>query len=277
MASSLNRRIFAVGSAACTVGAAFAAAPVAEALPAGNYVAFGDSFAANPGQKDPTVVGNGGCPQSVSNIGNQVARQTGLELRDFSCNGSYVYLREDKGVNAQVDNALAQGAINDETQLVTFFMGANDTIQNFLAPKEQQDKLFNQKMTEAIRKVQARAPMARIMVIGYPEITSSDDSHYGCFVNLNGFAPQLDFPRIHKFEMDLQERQIRAANETNVGFVNMKDIVNIDSAMCAADGQRNIAALLDSDGASYNMPIHPTFKGSEVYGTTIADVYKSTF
>lgn len=276
MASSLIRRVAAATAAACTIAAGVIGGTVADADPAGNYVAFGDSFAANPGPQDPApVMGRGGCPQSPSNIGSHVAAQTALELHDYSCNGAVVYMNEQKGVNAQVDNAIGQGSVGPETKLVTFFVGANDTMQNFIAPKEIQDDLFQQKMTEAINKVKDKAPQAKIMVIGYPEFTSRDEAHYACFINFNGFAPHLNLPPVHDLEMNLQARQERAAHDTGTQFLNLKDVSNVNVAMCAPDGQRQVSAILDSDTASYNMTNHPTFYGSEVIGTTIANAYKA--
>ncbi len=82
MKNNVVRRAAASAAAASALAASLLTGGVANALPTGNYVAFGDSFAANPGQSDPAVPGSGGCPISVSNIGSQVARETGLELQE---------------------------------------------------------------------------------------------------------------------------------------------------------------------------------------------------
>lgn len=279
MQKNVVRRATVPVAAAAAMVASLLSGGVANALPAGKYVAFGDSFPANPGQSDPAVPGRGGCPISSSNIGKHVAEQAGLELHDYSCNGTTVFIpnQPQKSVIGQVDNAIAQGSLGPDTQLATFFVGANDTMQASILPVPLQDDLYVKNLTEAIRKAQAVAPQARIMVIGYPAFTSADETHYACPINANGFAPHIPAGLLHTVEMNLQNRQQRAAAETGVGFVNLKEVSHIDVAMCGKDGERQVSAILDSDTASYNMTNHPTFHGSQVMGTTIANVYKSTF
>ncbi len=279
MKLKFTRRIAAITAAAATVAAAVLTGGGATALPSGNYVAFGDSFPANPGNSDPSEIGAGGCPQSVSNVSRKVAHKTGLLLHDYSCNGSVVYMPNDpiKMLNSQVDRAIANGHLNHETQMVTFFLGANDAMQAFWAPNQIQDELFNRAMVDAINKVKHTNPTARIMLVGYPEITSRDNVHFACPINAFGFAPQIPAAPVHTIEMTLQARQQRAAAETGAGFINMKDISNIHVAMCGRDGERQVSAILDSDTSQYNMTNHLTFRGTDVFSDIIANVYRSTF
>lgn len=279
MKNNVVRRAAASTAAASALAATLLTGGVANALPTGNYVAFGDSFAANPGQSDPAVPGRGGCPISVSNIGSHVARQTGLELHDYSCNGTTAYVpnQPQKTLMGQVDNAIAQGSLGPNTQLVTIYVGANDAMLGSPLPVNVQDELYKVNVVAALDKIKAANPTARVMLIGYPAFTSNDPSHYACPINANGFAPHIPLGFLNQFEMALQNRQAQTAAAAGVGFVNMKDIANIDVAMCGPDGGRMVSAILDTDVASYNMTNHPTFYGSEVTGTTIANVYKSTF
>ncbi|MEJ6019956.1 GDSL-type esterase/lipase family protein [Corynebacterium sp. H113] len=282
MKKTMSRRVAAITAAAATAATTVLTGGIANALPTGNYVAFGDSFPANPGPEDNTTWGSWtGCPQGNTNVSRQVGSKAGLEIRDFTCNGTTAYVPTDpvKSLNAQVDDALARNAINHETQLVTFFVGANDSMQAFWAPGAVQDEGFNAAMTGAIRKIQQRNSHARILVVGYPEFTSRSaaDGHYACPINAYGFAPQIPAAPLHQIEMATQARQQRAANETGAGFVNMKDIANINMAMCGRDGERLVSAILDSDTAQYNMTNHLTHRGSAVFSDVIANVYKSTF
>ena len=279
MKNNVVRRAAASAAAASALAASLLTGGVANALPTGTYVAFGDSFAANPGQSDPAVPGRGGCPISVSNIGSHVARETGLELHDYSCNGTTAFMptQPQKSLMGQVDNAIAQGSLGPATQLVTIYVGANDAMQGAVLPMPVQDDLYTTNVVAAVEKIKAANPTARVMLIGYPAFTSNDPTHYACPVNAAGFAPHIPAAGLHDFEMALQNRQVRAANEAGVGFVNMKEVTHIDVAMCGPDGERQVSAILDTDVASYNMTNHPTFHGSAVTGTTIANVYKGTF
>lgn len=279
MKNNVVRRAAASTAAASALAASLLTGGVANALPAGNYVAFGDSFAANPGQQDPAVPGRGGCPISVSNIGTHVAQQTGLELHDYSCNGTtaYVPTQPQKSLMGQVDNAIAQGSLGPNTQLVTIYVGANDAMQTFPLPFNVQDELYKVNVTAALDKIKAANPTARIMLIGYPAFTSTDPAHYACPINANGFAPRIPAGLMYDFENALQNRQAATAAANGVGFVSMKDVANVDVAMCGADGERLMSAILDTDITSYNMTNHPTFLGAQVTGTVISNVYKSTF
>ena len=54
----------------------------------------------------------------------------------------------------------------------------------------------------------------------------------------------------------------------------MKDVSNVDAAMCGPDGERHMSAFLDSDTANYNMPNHLTHEGSRVVATQVANAYR---
>lgn len=277
MKLSFSRRVVAAAAAVLTSAAAvLTVSGVAQAQP-GNYVAFGDSFPANPGFTDEqNDTGRPGyvCPVSETNVGHQVAQRTGLELRDYTCNGTVVYMPTPKALNIYVDQAIERGSLDHNTKLVTFFVGANDTMQAFWAPTDIQDNMFRDSMVAAIDKVKQHTKDAKIMIIGYPEITSRDDVHFACPVNAFGFAPQVPAAPVHVVEMSLQQRQIDAANRTGVQFINMKDVSNVNVAMCGRDGERQVSAFLDSDIGTYNMTNHLTHHGSRVFGDVIANAYR---
>ncbi|WP_297452735.1 GDSL-type esterase/lipase family protein [uncultured Corynebacterium sp.] len=284
MKNNVVRRAVTSAAAASTLAASLLAGGIANAqgvagLPSGNYVAFGDSFAANPNESAPTAWSRSGCSSATDNIGSHIAAQTGLELHDYACAGTNAFTPNEprKTLLGQVDDAIARGSLGPNTQLVTVFVGANDIWRNpFMSPADQ-DRLYHVNVVQALNKIKAANSTARIMLIGYPAFTSADPVHYACPINANGFAPRIPAAGLHDIEMALQNRQIAAANETQVGFVNMKEIANIDVAMCGRDGERQVSAILDTDTATYYMTNHPTIHGSRVAGTTIANVYKSTF
>lgn len=268
MKTSLTRRASMAIAAAALGAATFISGGIAQAEP-GNYVAFGDSFPANPGQSSPSEPGENGCPQAVNNISRLVGSKTGLQVRDFTCTGTVVHVPSPKNLMNYVNDAVAKGALNGDTKLVTIFAGANDAMQTVWAPAQLQDDWFQTSMTEAINKIKMAAPNARVISVGYPEFTSRDDAHFACPVNVNGFAPHVPAAPIYPLEMAVQQRQVRAAETTGTEFLNMKDISNVNVAMCGPDGEREVSAFLDSDTAQYNMTNHLTHRGSEVFAEAI--------
>lgn len=249
----------------------------------GNYVAFGDSFAANPGFNDEpngtATMAAGGCETSTVNIGHKVAEKTDLSLREYVCNGSVVYMPEDdarKRLLDQVDSAIANRDLDENTELVTVLIGANDAVRMSWTPADQQNTESAANVGTALDGIRTHAPNAEILVVGYPEITSPDGSHYFCPINAFGFAPQVPASVVHQGEYALDERQRRAAADNGATFANLKEVGGIDTGMCGPDGERLMAAYLDTDIDRYNQTSHPTFDGSEVYATEIARVYSET-
>ncbi|MEZ0579729.1 SGNH/GDSL hydrolase family protein [Nocardioides sp. MH1] len=169
------------------------------------YVALGDSYTAAPGTG--TVTKGGGCSQTEVNYPHRIAQATGVSLRDNSCNGASTDDVEQpqatpKGL--QVNDAQLDG-LSDDTDLVTFRLGANDfsliarvflcaaadargtlgggtepcTDLDRTSPQGAADEVLPQlesKVEAALQAVSDRAPNARIFVIGYPQILPPEGS-----------------------------------------------------------------------------------------------------
>ncbi|MDK8768577.1 GDSL-type esterase/lipase family protein [Corynebacterium freneyi] len=278
MKPTTTRRTLTAAAAALTAGAALLPGTTAAANPNGEYVAFGDSFVANPGATDEANgTGRPGhvCPVSTTNVGHNVAAQLDMTLHDYTCNGTVAYVpTTPKQLGGYVDTAINNGHVNHNTKLITIAIGANDAMQAFWAPNEIQDDMYHQAVTGTINRLKEHAPNARVMVIGMPEIISRDGEHYMCPVNVFGNAPRVPAAPARIFEDNLQARQARAAEATGATFINLKDVSNVDAAMCGPDGERHVSAFVDSDTANYNMPNHLTHHGSRVVATQVADAYR---
>lgn len=147
-------------------------------------------------------------------------------------------------------------------------------MQAFWAPNEVQNDMFHQSVTASINRLKEHAPNARVMVIGLPEIASRDGENYMCPANVFGNAPRVPAAPVRVLEENLQARQFGVAQATGSTFINMKDVSNVDAAMCGPDGERHVSAFLDSDTANYNMPNHLTHEGSRVVATQVANAYR---
>lgn len=162
------------------------------------YVALGDSYTAAPGTGP--VSRGGGCGQTRVDYPHRIAQATGVTLDDRSCSGA-----ETASVTGPQE--LPQGTsrppqiqgVTPETDLVTFRLGANDfgligrtftCAQSFAAGTVQDrphacaileqispapaaadvlDDLAEDVRT-ALEAIVDRAPDARLVVIGYPQI-----------------------------------------------------------------------------------------------------------
>jgi lysophospholipase L1-like esterase len=161
--------------------------------PVTRYVALGDSYTAAP--LVPSIIPANGCLRSTNNYPHVVARTLGVpDFVDVSCSGAQtkdMFGSQMAGVAAQLD------AVTPDTDLVTLGIGGNDfqafgTLVGFcptLAPTDPtgapcrdamrsdgQDRLLaavaitRQRIHEVIDAIKERAPHARVVVVGYPEI-----------------------------------------------------------------------------------------------------------
>jgi lysophospholipase L1-like esterase len=164
------------------------------------YVALGDSYTAAP--LVPPMSMAGGCLRSESNYPSLVAAAVpGTDLVDRSCSGAdtgHLLSRQDTGeatVPPQLD------AVTTATQLVTLGIGGNDfdlfgTLMGTCTYLRDRDPAgspcrdaalrsegdvnlaavpgIRDHVAEAVREIRRRAPEARVLVVGYPQIVPPD-------------------------------------------------------------------------------------------------------
>lgn len=205
----------AAASLALLVGSSSA---VATPDPITRYVALGDSYTAAP--LVPQVIPANGCYRSTNNYPHVVARTLNVpDFVDVSCGGAQtkdVFESQIPGTPPQLD------AVTADTDLVTLSFGGNDsavfgTLVGYCprltatdptgAPcrdamrADGQDRLLaavavtKERVHAVIDAVKQRAPQARIIVVGYPQILprqgtctdlmplASGDYRYGNQVN----------------------------------------------------------------------------------------------
>jgi lysophospholipase L1-like esterase len=159
------------------------------------YVAIGDSYTAAPGTGP--VSADNGCEQSTTNYPHLVARRLRLHLVDVSCGGASTLHVAAPEVLGRVDQPPQGQSVTRATDLVTVSLGANDFMTFFDvvyrcttlraadpegAPCATSDAVagtnsvarragrIERRLVRVIRLVRARAPSARIVVVGYPQI-----------------------------------------------------------------------------------------------------------
>ena len=266
---------------ALTAPAAHAAAPaaVATGVPdtAGSpYVALGDSYSAGSGilPLDPNA--SLLCARSTANYPHDIAAATGAQLTDVTCGGAQTSDfagSQYPGVAPQLD------ALNAGTRLVTLTIGGNDNstfIDAILAcgsagvatagfghPCETLygssfddtiDSTTYPALVNALAAVRAKAPNARVAVLGYPWILPAA-SVPGCFAKMP--IASGDVPYLRELQTHLNSAVQRAAAATGATYVDFSAASDGHDA-CAPAGTRWIEPVLF--GTNF-VPVHPNALG----------------
>lgn len=297
--TSLLRRGAAVVSAAAlaTVGVATASAqssgssqsstssqstvPIYPSGPPGpgvDMVTFGDSFTANggaPGNRSvPSPIDwQSNCVTDNQNWASVAANTAGLELADYSCNGTSVQQP------LYVESAIANGALGPDTQQVVFMYGGLDprvigdtiyrTASNGGAPVVSGYVGALENTAERIRSV---APDARITLTNYPRMTEND--HF-CIGEVGGYVqgssavpgPNLFVPGASGIEANFNGVIADTANRIGANVVDVYS-ASAGHSPCAEPDQRwtNLFQLENPNSVMEN---HPTDFGHQEIGRLV--------
>ena len=243
--------------------AASAASPAAVGPPFSRYVALGDSYTAAPGV--PGQQSQDGCLRSSANYPHLLATELPVaRLVDVSCSGADtgdVRTRQLRGVGPQL------GAVTRDTDLVTIGLGGNDEdlFMRLVTTCLRQDPAavagspctdslgqavtpvlsrMQQSLERVVRDVRTKAPSARILLVGYPQIVPAS----GTCPDVP-FAP-ADYRFAHQVNRGLTEAVRRAAARTASTYVDVWR-ASAGHDICASDPWIN---GLNGPGAA---PFHP--------------------
>ncbi|MFJ7495191.1 SGNH/GDSL hydrolase family protein [Streptomyces sp. NPDC097727] len=281
-------RVLTVGAALFSSVAALAAAGTAAASTATesrhkvNHVALGDSYASAPlvpTQVDPT------CLRSNQNYPSLVARSRSATLTDVTCSGATtadMTAPQTEGVPAQLD------ALNRRTDLVTVTIGGNDigfstvlgTCAQLMsgnpagAPCETHytatgvDRITDAiaetgpKVAQVLRGIHRRAPHARVVVVGYPDLFPDDG--VGCTSKTVPLAAG-DFAWLRDKEKELNAMLARQARHGGAQYVNTYT-PTVGHDLCKPTGERWIETFAPETPAA---PVHPNATGEKAMATAV--------
>ncbi|MEV5876434.1 SGNH/GDSL hydrolase family protein [Streptomyces sp. NPDC052101] len=281
-----RRRAAVVGAAlgGCALVAASTAPAAAHSAGHGRdvrYVALGDSYTSGPGI--PSQV-DAGCARSDHNYPTLVAAQRQVAaFTDVSCAGATTaQMWQAQGTNPPQLDSLGRG-----TDLVTVQIGGNDvgfgSIIGTCARLSAQDPTGNPcersyqasgydqltlaivrtapKVDRVLRAVHARAPHARVVVVGYPDLLPDDGS--GCFPQVP-FA-QRDFAYLRDTEkrLNLMLRVVAALNRAEYADTYTP---TVGHDMCKAPADRWIEPLQPAAPAA---PAHPNAQGEQAMARAV--------
>src|SRR4051812_4490554 len=224
------RRLRGLAAVLCAlVATAVAAAPAGAPPP--RYVALGDSYSAASGVLPPDLTAPIQCLRSTRNYPHVLAGRIGAQLSDVTCGaadtGDYFAARY-PGVRPQLD------AVHPDTQLVTQTIGGNDsnvfikailecgtlgvsTLGQGSPCKDRYGSSFEDTirgttypaLVKALTGVRAKAPHARVAILGYPWILPPTN---GCFLKMP--VARGDVPYLRGLQATLNDAVRRAAAKT---------------------------------------------------------------
>jgi lysophospholipase L1-like esterase len=270
------RRYAFVTAATLLMSTLIGAAPAAAAGEV--YVALGDSFASGPGILPQLTLDP--CWRSARNYPHVAAGLRGISvLRDVTCSGA----KTDHMTQSQSGVAPQFNALSADTTLVTLTIGGNDTslialgescvrINPFERPCYYDNvvngvDLINARIDAYVPKLQAtlagiraRAPQARIFVVGY-----------GLYVKRNGCWPTqplvpIDANYVQAKVDYLNQVTAREAAAAGARYVDVRT-PSAGHDTCQGSSSRWIEGFIPTSIAA---PLHPNANGMQAYGQILA-------
>ncbi|MCN9240588.1 SGNH/GDSL hydrolase family protein [Streptomyces sp. RY43-2] len=248
-----------------------------------DYVSLGDSYTSGP--LIPAQV-DANCARSNRNYPSLVAAARGVAtFKDMSCGGATT----EHMWTAQGTNDPQLSALRRDTDLVTLQIGGNDmgfgTIIATCAALGVQEPTGDPcrrhytasgtdeltaaidrtapKVARVLKAVHAKAPHARVLVVGYPDLLPDDG--VGCFPTVP-FGSK-DFPYLRDTEKRLNSMLRTVAERHHVEYVDTYGPTR-GHDMCKAPEDRWIEPLQPTSPAA---PAHPNAKGEAVMAQAVLD------
>ena len=249
------------------------AAPASQAA-ALRYVALGDSYSAASGVLPPDLAAPLPCLRSIRNYPHAIAKTTGAQLTDVTCGAaetSHYFEPQYPGVAPQLD------AVKKDTQLVTMTIGGNDSgvfINAILSCgaagllslgqgspcKDKYGSSFEDTirtttypaLVGALDAVRAKAPKAKVAILGYPWIMPASGS---CFTKMP--VASGDVPYVRGIQATLNDAVRRAAAATGATYVSMNKVSEGHDA-CKPIGVRWVEPVLQGTNP---VIVHPNALG----------------
>ena len=228
----------AVSAAAAAAATIPAAAPAQATTGPLRYVALGDSYSAASGVQplDPTASPQ--CLRSTRNYPHVIAAKTKAQLVDVTCGAAQTkdfFESQGPGIAPQLD------ALRKDTQLVTMTIGGNDNntfiesivrcgaagattagqgspCKDMYGAKFENDikaKTYPA-LVKSLKAVHAKAPKARVAILGYPSILPPKD---GCFDKMP--VAKGDVPYLNGVQATLNDAVRRSAAATGTTYVDL--------------------------------------------------------
>lgn len=237
-----------------------------------------------------------GCAQGTPSLPKKLAAELNVPLNDYSCPGATMYTPTAAALTIpeQVDAAVADGALNPQTRYVTLQGGYNDVYNNYLTltgegahddeiaaqtNRPTQKAMFAAAIDQAVAKIKAAAPNAKVALVGYHEITENTPAGWQCLFHVgegygkdNKWGASFAFPIFFdtQGEMNVQKWMAEAAQRHGVMFADERAF-SAGHGECAPAADRWVAGIVvDTTTGEHNLALHLTDEGVNAIGTDIA-------
>lgn len=278
----MRRSVYAIATAFVLITIGLAPPSSADPAPL-RYIAMGDSYSAASGNVPPDPTASVECARSTVNYPHVMAAELGAALTDVTCGAAQTsdyFSSQYQGVAPQLD------AVGPAAQLITMTIGGNDggvfinaitdcgqaglsTLGQGSPCKDKYGTSFDDTinnstypaLVHALSAVRAKAPDARVAILGYPWILPSSG---GCY-------PQMpvatgDVPYLRDVQATLNSAVQRAAAATGARYIDFSTISEGHDA-CQAIGIRWIEPVLFGTNP---VIVHPNALGeSEMAAQTV--------
>ncbi|ORB69373.1 hypothetical protein BST45_09745 [Mycobacterium shinjukuense] len=249
-----------------------------------NYVAIGDSVAAAPGVPDPAQPL--GCGKSSNNYPSMLARRISpTSFTDVTCSGATTEDITSRSQHTPAGVVPPQiDAVSARTDLITITIGGNDAgLASEAAPcraaspdaRPCADRFLSGDVDRVsaiitakvavwaamIDALRARAPRARIILVGYGTFFPRG----GCFPEQPVLPSDADYFQSKADELDDRQRQLAA--EKGIDYFDTRPL-STGHDMCAAPSDRYVEGFAARPPAE---PLHPNALGTAAVGNALAD------
>lgn len=272
--------------------AAFALLPAAGAqAQTGRFVALGDSDPAGSGLPPYDAGAPANCFRTVAGAPRLAAQQLGTsDYADMTCAAATIDdLWNTQYVFGQPANSPQLGALNGSEAIVTLTIGDNDSdvtavADNCLSSSDPNSTPCRDHFGEnglnsmaagiagnlaaALDAIHARAPRAKVFLVGYPRILPQDVS--SCWGRINVTAG--DAPLVTGWQQAINETQKGVAAAHGATFVDLFNAWAPGRDGCSSAATAWVKPQIDPpDG----WPLHPTLLGQQQAAALLAATVKT--
>ncbi|OLR90049.1 SGNH/GDSL hydrolase family protein [Actinokineospora bangkokensis] len=266
-----RRRLLAAAAAVAVAAAGtFAISNSANAADPLDYVALGDSYSAASGVAPSAPGSPPQCLRSALNYPNVIAKATGAKLTDVTCGAAQV---KDFTESQYPGLAPQVNALTADTDVVTMTIGGNDSgifiraaatcaLAGFFTGgkgspcKDQNGSSFEDTvrnvtypaLVKGLQAVRAKAPNAKIGILGYPWIVPAEG---GCFDKIP--VATGDIPYMRSLQATLNDAVGRAAAATGVTYVDLNQLSD-GHDVCKPSGTRWIEPPINAENSIFAHP-----------------------
>jgi lysophospholipase L1-like esterase len=265
-----------------------AASPVAATTPTGPVVALGDSYTAGALMPLDTQATPVGCLRSTEAYPVLVARDLGVNLVDVACASAGVSAMAGAQVTNIGTNSAQLGALAPDDRMVLLSLGGDDL--GFMPGLQECMKLsfgdpwgapceayyggqFDAKVTaeapkvtQVLAEIAARAPLARIVLVGYPDLFPQSG---GCWPRVP--ITDGDLAYLNGIELRLNAMLAADAKAAGVTFVNTYT-PTIGRDFCQPESIRDVEGVIPG---SLAYPFHPNERGQKAIAAAVLQALRT--